>query len=169
MSQGHRRAAKSDRPAEAARPTAAGESGGRAKLGPISMESVLVLGLIGLIAGASFLVNAAHPARVRTNTTYGQATVKTHTLGQGGIQPGEIQARTLTPAQTAMPDEADLDDPTPAPTPKQTQAPVAVPSAAPTAGTVEMGPGNKPGGETPKPGGCILGALLCGAKAAEPA
>jgi hypothetical protein len=132
------------------------------------MESVLVLGLIGLIAGASFLVNAAHPAGVRTNTTYGQPTVKTHTLGQGGIQPGEIQVRTLAPAQTAIPDEADLDEPTPAPTPRKTQAPAAVPSAAPTAGTVVVGPGGNPGGDAPKPGGCILGALLCGAKAAGP-
>jgi hypothetical protein len=168
VSQGHRRAAKGDRPAEAARTKVVGESARRAKLGPFSMESVFVLGLIGLIAGASFLVNAAHPARVRTNTTYGQATVKTHTVGQGGIQPGEIQARTLTPAQTAMPDQADLDDPTPTPVPKKTQAPVAVPSAAPTAGTVVVGPGSKPGGDAPKPGGCILGALLCGAKATEP-
>jgi len=94
--------------------------------------------LVAVIAGTSFLVNSVQPVRRRTTTTFGQTTFKTHTLGQGGIQPGEIQVRTITPVHFAATDQVSGFTPTPAPLPKakKTTAPTVAPSAAPTAGTV---------------------------------
>src|SRR5437879_884556 len=94
------------------------KSARRGKVGPFSTESVLVFGLIAVIAGASFLVDSVQPVRQRTTTTYGQTTFKTHTLGQGGVQPGEIQARTIVPVHFAATDQISGVTPTPAPLPK---------------------------------------------------
>ncbi len=86
----------------------------------------------------------------------------------GGIAlPGRIgQSNPSGSGGTTVLTTADDPTPTPTPTPKKGEVPP-VPSAAPTAGTVVTGPGGNPGGGAPQPGGCLLGALLCGAKAVE--
>jgi hypothetical protein len=148
VSQHGRRAVKAEQPPRAAKPARAGSAGTASRrFGPISAEGMLVLTLIGIIAAASMLVNQIDPGRQRTQTTVGATQYKTHTLGTGGIQPGDIQARTITPVHIAETDR--LSGVTSAPSPKPIEAKKApkatgVPTAPPS-GSVGTGTGTGTG------------------------
>jgi hypothetical protein len=136
------------RPAPAPRKSAAATTRRR---GPISLESALVVTLIGIIAGASALVNQIDPGTQRTQTTVGATQFKTHQLGQGGIQPGVIQPRTIIPVHEAASDQLSGVTPAPAPKPVATKGPKpTVAPTAPAAGTIGTGSGT--GGGTTSPG-----------------
>ena len=107
-----------------------------------------MLTLVGIIAGASALVNQVDPGRHRTQTTVGPTTYKIHNVDPAGIQPGEIQARTITPVQVAKSDKVSDDPGLPTPKPvatKKSGKPTPVPTA-PAAGTI--GTGSPTGGGT---------------------
>jgi hypothetical protein len=161
VSQHGRHTGGADAPRRPAKPAAGARR--ERKLGPVSLETLMVLALVCVIAGASVIVNRIDPGRQRTQTITGQTTTKTQTLGQGGIQPGDIQPRTIVPVHSAASDE--LSGVTPAPTPKAPK-PVKV-TPAPTTGTAggtgtstgggstgTAGGSGNAGGATPAPGGC---------------
>jgi hypothetical protein len=138
--------------------------------------------LIGIIAGASALVNQIDPGRQRTQTTVGATQFKTHTLGgnASGIQPGVIQARTITPVHVAASDQLSgvapaSPKPVASKAPKPTVAPTApaaatIPTGTGPAGGGSTGPGTAPGSGGTGSGSCSpLGGLLggCQTKPAE--
>lgn len=149
MSQHGRRVAKADKPQKASKPASTrAAASSRRRFGPLSAESLLVLTLAGIIAGASVLVNQVAPGRHRTQTTVGATTYNIHNVGEGGIKPGEIQPRTVTPVQVAKSDKVSDDAGPPTPKPVATKKgakPTPVPTA-PAAGTI--GTGSPTGGGT---------------------
>jgi hypothetical protein len=153
VSQHGRHSGATDAPRPSAKPAAAAPVARRErKLGPVSMETLLVLALVCVIAGASVIVNRVDPGRQRTQTITGQTTTKVQTLGQNGIQPGDIQPRTIVPVHSAASDE--LSGVTPAPTPKAPKPVKATP--APTTGTAvgtSTGTGSTGTGSTGSTGG----------------
>jgi hypothetical protein len=153
VSQHGRRGAKADKPQQDAKSASkrASASSGR-RFGPISAESLLVLTLAGIIAGGSVLVNRVDPGTRRTETTVGATTYTTHNLGQGGIKPGDIQARTISQVRPVTSDKVAGDNPPPSPKPIAKKGGKATPApTAPAAGTI--GTGSPTGGGAPTGGG----------------
>ena len=68
---------------------------------PIRAEGALVLGLIGLIAGGTFVLNEVSDPSVTTRTTYGAPMVRIQRVDQGGVKPGPVQARVIEPVVPA--------------------------------------------------------------------
>lgn len=157
------------------------------RFSPIRAEGALVLGLLGVIAGGTYVINTYAEPTVTTRTVTGAPIARIERVDQGGVKPGPVQPRVVQPVTPPAAVAAPVIPQAPAPPSKKTLvATTPEPAAAtpepveaepgallpggtePGTGTVpgtEPGPGAAPGtepGAEPGPGttpGCIL--VLC--------
>lgn len=138
------------------------------RFGPFTAEGGLVLALIAVIAGGTFVVDSIAPdTKPVTRTVYGTPTVRVHQVGTGGIQPGAVQPRAVVPvvaASSAVPGTGVVTaapQATVAPTKKKKKkAPTpTTPVTAAPAVTADPDPVEEPGPGSGEPTPCLLGPL----------
>ena len=113
------------------------------RVGFLTMETALVLGLIVLIVAGSFLVHVTFPSNRESETVIGDQKVRITTVGKGGVLPGPVEPRVIP---VVVPTPAPVRTPKPAKPKPVTAVPTPTPTPSPT-----PKPGG--GGTSPLPGG----------------